>query len=339
MTALPQPIRLVPEVPWDAPIRLCLRDFLEPGECAIDVGAHRGELTEAMAAMVGPAGEIHALEPHPQVFRQLAERFGQRGNIHLLRQAAWSRSGDRLALHCDTAPEACASSLVGRPAACCDVETETVALDDYCLATGCRPKAVKIHVGGGEYQILEGARATLERIRPVVALRYVAEEDGGADAAALLESLGYWLFDATRYELVTREQLLPAAGSPSAVSLLAVHTGMDYSPYTELALRVKSVVRLTPTSWETEYVPLPSGRYIASFEVEAPAGVAASMEIDADDNRRLAAFCGAMHALKRRISSDLVFELSAPTRIRCRVGTDSRTGLHLRQVEIKQVRL
>lgn len=50
-----------------------LRDFLRPGDVAIDIGAHTGDSTVPMALAVGTSGTVFALEPNPYVFKVLAE--------------------------------------------------------------------------------------------------------------------------------------------------------------------------------------------------------------------------------------------------------------------------
>lgn len=50
-----------------------LRSFIDPGDVAIDVGAHTGDTTLPIALATGPTGTVLALEPNPYVFRVLAE--------------------------------------------------------------------------------------------------------------------------------------------------------------------------------------------------------------------------------------------------------------------------
>jgi len=50
-----------------------LRTFLQPGDVAIDIGAHTGDSTVPMALAVGPTGTVFALEPNPYVFKVLEE--------------------------------------------------------------------------------------------------------------------------------------------------------------------------------------------------------------------------------------------------------------------------
>lgn len=49
-----------------------LRDWLKPGDWAIDVGANVGHYTIAMARVVGPQGHVLAFEPIPETFSLLA---------------------------------------------------------------------------------------------------------------------------------------------------------------------------------------------------------------------------------------------------------------------------
>jgi len=50
-----------------------LRTFLNPGDVAIDIGAHTGDSTLPMAIAVGPEGRVFALEPNRYVFEVLEE--------------------------------------------------------------------------------------------------------------------------------------------------------------------------------------------------------------------------------------------------------------------------
>jgi predicted methyltransferase len=44
------------------------REFLRPGDTALDIGANVGALTLAMAGLVGPQGTVHAFEPQGAIF-------------------------------------------------------------------------------------------------------------------------------------------------------------------------------------------------------------------------------------------------------------------------------
>lgn len=73
-----------------------LRDFLRPGDIAIDVGAHTGDSTVPIALAVGPAGVVFALEPNPFVFKVLARNAAlnpERATIIPLNVAATPNDG------------------------------------------------------------------------------------------------------------------------------------------------------------------------------------------------------------------------------------------------------
>jgi FkbM family methyltransferase len=53
-----------------------LRQFIQPGDFAIDVGAHTGDTTVPMALAAGRAGCVLALEPNPFVYKVLEMNAG-----------------------------------------------------------------------------------------------------------------------------------------------------------------------------------------------------------------------------------------------------------------------
>ena len=74
-----------------------LRTFLNPGDVAIDIGAHTGDSTVPMALAVGPAGRVFALEPNPYVFKVLAANAAlnaERTRITPLMFAAMPEDGE-----------------------------------------------------------------------------------------------------------------------------------------------------------------------------------------------------------------------------------------------------
>lgn len=58
--------------PFDQGYVDVLREFLKPGDFAVDVGAHSGDTVLPMALAVGASGGVFALEPNPHVFSVLA---------------------------------------------------------------------------------------------------------------------------------------------------------------------------------------------------------------------------------------------------------------------------
>ena len=74
-----------------------LREFLRPGDVAIDIGAHTGDSTLPVALALGASGTVFALEPNPYVFKVLAANADlnrPKTNIVPLMFAAMPEDGD-----------------------------------------------------------------------------------------------------------------------------------------------------------------------------------------------------------------------------------------------------
>jgi len=150
-----------------------VRSVLEPGDHAVDAGAHIGFFTMQMAALVGPAGRIHAFEPADAnadlLERSIAEnRFGDR--IVFRRAAVGARSGTAtLTFPVETLNTGGAyllrdgtTPLPGNQAR----QVPIVALDDQALA---RPiRLIKMDVEGAEPLVVQGAKRLLAEDRPLI---------------------------------------------------------------------------------------------------------------------------------------------------------------------------
>lgn len=74
-----------------------LRRFLQPGDSAIDIGAHTGDTTVPIALAVGPSGAVFALEPNRYVYKVLLANCAlnrDKTNIYPLMFAATESDGD-----------------------------------------------------------------------------------------------------------------------------------------------------------------------------------------------------------------------------------------------------
>lgn len=136
--------------------------YLKPGDRVIDVGANIGALTLAAAAAVGPDGHVYAFEPHPRIFRFLAENVALNnfGTISVFNGAVGSRNGTVLLsdVRDDT------QNRVG--AGDDSIEVSQLRLDDAGLLER-RIDLLKVDVEGYEKAVLEGSPRTLERTRCV----------------------------------------------------------------------------------------------------------------------------------------------------------------------------
>lgn len=81
-----------------------LREFLRPGDVAIDIGAHTGDSTLPIALALGTSGTVFAVEPNPYVFKVLEANAGlnrSKTNIVPLMFAAMPEDGDFTFLYSD----------------------------------------------------------------------------------------------------------------------------------------------------------------------------------------------------------------------------------------------
>jgi FkbM family methyltransferase len=175
---------------------------LQPGDTAIDVGAHIGLFTMHMAARVGETGRIHAFEPFAANFALLARSITENsfGNRVQARHAAVGAASGSATL---TFPRETLNSggayLVpdgGAPlAGNLTARVPIVALDDLAID---RPvRLIKMDVEGAEPQVIGGATRLLARDRPVILSELhpaqLARASGATAASflALMTSLGY----------------------------------------------------------------------------------------------------------------------------------------------------
>ena len=201
-------------LPWGLPLRyrldeeigasverfgiydLCVSELiwrlLDTGDTAVDVGANVGHMTSVMAARVGPAGKVVALEPHPAVFAELAANVQSWRDAAPVEAHAVAASGAagrlRLATGDDFARNR-GTATIGAGAA--GIEVDVVTLDG--LLGDARVGVLKIDVEGHELDVLQGARELLGAARA----RDVLVEEWGSYPTPVTRCLtdhGYTLF-------------------------------------------------------------------------------------------------------------------------------------------------
>lgn len=161
--------------------------LLRPGATVLDVGANVGYYTLLASVLVGDAGRVHAFEPEPRNAGFLRDhvRINRRGNVTVQQAAVSDRAGTARF-------DFGSGSGTGHLADAGAIEVRTLRLDDHCAEHGLAPSAIKIDVEGAEMSVLQGARETLARHRPLLFL-----STHGADVhracLAFLRELGYEL--------------------------------------------------------------------------------------------------------------------------------------------------
>lgn len=170
------------------------RQIVRDGDMVVDAGANIGAHTVPLARMVGPRGRVLAYEPVRQTFQMLCANVAINSlgwvDCHY---AALGARDEMLALR-DVAMDAPenygAVELAAIPG---DIPVPGRRLDGEF--SGDRLRLLKIDVEGMEADVLEGARATLARLRPAL---YVENDrvERSRELLLLLDALGYacWWF-------------------------------------------------------------------------------------------------------------------------------------------------
>ncbi|MER5730132.1 FkbM family methyltransferase [Streptomyces sp. NPDC002138] len=182
-----------------------LRGLVRPGSVCLDIGAEYGLYTWALAALSGPSGAVHSVEPlpgpaswlrttaaalgcdHVTVHRTALGARAQEGTMSLPRRRLLPVHGRAYLTEGASGPGPNTEFARSRP-----VATPVRTVDGLCRHMGLdRVDFIKADVEGAEEAVLSGARHTLERHRPALLLeiedRHLAKYD--MRAARIVERL------------------------------------------------------------------------------------------------------------------------------------------------------
>jgi FkbM family methyltransferase len=186
--------RIAEEVDAGEPELALLPELVRRGGTAVDVGANQGFFSSALAEV---AGRVVAFEPNPDY--ALFARWMLRGRAEVLKFALSDRSG-RATFYVPISKEGMvlhlAGSLKGEFPEFPTVRTYQVqirSLDSFKLANVC---FLKVDVEGAEREVVDGARATIARDRPVMVLELLSgtHENPHDLTAAICTDFGYDAF-------------------------------------------------------------------------------------------------------------------------------------------------
>ena len=165
------------------------RKYIPEGGVVVDVGACLGDMTATFSEFVGSAGWVHAFEPNPEVMECLLIT-GQAADYQLLYDFALGAERGQATITIDH-NNIGASYLHGIN----NGTVEVWPLDSITKAWD-RLDFMKIDAEGWEPWVLDGAVATLNRLRPVLLVEIDQRALGfqnftPADIHSILDALGY----------------------------------------------------------------------------------------------------------------------------------------------------
>jgi FkbM family methyltransferase len=136
---------------------------LKPGDTFLDVGSHYGIFSVLASKLVGPAGRVIAVEPHPESLEVLRANLALNGcgNVEIL-NAAFSDISGPIAMAYDE--NFATVQRTSRPNSTVHTAQGHIAqglAGDEALRHRPVPAAMKIDVEGHEYAVLSGLKRTL----------------------------------------------------------------------------------------------------------------------------------------------------------------------------------
>lgn len=152
--------------------------LVHKGDICIDAGANFGWYTTYMADLVGKTGYIHAFEPVPDTFAELAcntKLNGKPTNVILNNAALSDRESVAFITLFDGQPSGHAS--LARKGAGTRIECSTTSLDNYLFENGIADIAfVKVDIEGAELDFLRGAERLFQQPDPPLMIMEMALE-------------------------------------------------------------------------------------------------------------------------------------------------------------------
>src|SRR5262249_44856357 len=145
-----------------------LKRLTHQGSVVLDVGANVGIVTLPLARAVGPQGQVHAFEPHPEVRQRLKRNvaLNNLSNVTICGDAVGAVPGPA-PLYGNGTGNGGAASLAPGPTLGETFTVEVRTLDSY-TADLPRVDLIKIDVEGADFAVLEGARETMRRWKPAI---------------------------------------------------------------------------------------------------------------------------------------------------------------------------
>lgn len=192
-----------------------IRQHLQPGDIACDIGASKGSFTYWLSRWCRD-GRVIAFEPQPELARALANDCQSIGlsNVNVIAKGVYSHSGNRdLFVPEGHRPGASFTHIAKEAESFTTLNVPVARLDEYFDPSD-RIALLKIDVEGAEFGVLKGAERILRQHTPLLVLecenRHLPSGNM-EDLFSYLKGLGY------EGSFICRGRLLPIAEFAAAV--------------------------------------------------------------------------------------------------------------------------
>ena len=161
-------------------VGLALLEYLKPGSCYIDVGAHFGYFSLFASKLVGPTGRVLSVEAMPSTFQYLTENVRKNAayqNVTIFQGAAYSESAELVFRDFGVVASSLNSAFTARDnfqiirSAGVEVIVQAHPVDSLIEKFDCdKIDLIKIDAESSEKFVLQGLKNTLAKFRPTIVM-------------------------------------------------------------------------------------------------------------------------------------------------------------------------
>jgi FkbM family methyltransferase len=183
---------------YEADLQEALKELVEPGMVAYDVGANIGFTTLLLAKRVGEDGRVYAFEALPANLERLNENVALNdldANVIIVPKAVVNAQKSTRFLVGPSGGMGKAEGSLGRQGVAYHetITVDGVSLDGYVYESGNPPpQVIKMDIEGGEVLALPGMERLLDEVRPVLLIELHGHE-AAEIAWSTLSEAGYQL--------------------------------------------------------------------------------------------------------------------------------------------------
>jgi len=144
-----------------------LKYFIKSGDTVLDIGAHRGTYTYKLIKIIGSGGYLYVFEPQIELVNYLKEAFRKYTNINYFNSIVGKDDVPSLLhipIHNNQLSTGGASTKV-QSSLNQTRKIQSLTIDSLNLA---KCDFIKIDVEGSELSVIEGAKRTLLRFKPII---------------------------------------------------------------------------------------------------------------------------------------------------------------------------